>query len=45
MGLDDRPRCAPDAWTYRRGIELHFIRPGKPVGNTVESFNGKFRDE
>jgi putative transposase len=31
---------------YRRGIELCFIRPGKPIENAyVESFNGKFRDE
>jgi putative transposase len=35
-----------DAWAYRRGVHLHFIRPGKPVDNAfVESFNGKFRDE
>lgn len=35
-----------DAWAYRRGIELRFIRPGKPIENAyVESFNGKFRDE
>lgn len=37
---------ALDAWAYARGVELHFIRPGKPVDNAfVESFNGKFRDE
>lgn len=37
---------ALDAWAYRRGVKLHFIRPGKPVENAyVESFNGKFRDE
>jgi putative transposase len=35
-----------DAWAYRRGVELRFIRPGKPIENAfVESFNGKFRDE
>jgi transposase InsO family protein len=35
-----------DAWAYARGVELHFIRPGKPVDNAfIESFNGKFRDE
>jgi len=29
-----------------RGVELRFIRPGKPIENAyVESFNGKFRDE
>jgi putative transposase len=27
-------------------VQLHFIRPGKPVENAyIESFNGKFRDE
>jgi putative transposase len=37
---------ALDAWAYRRGVELHFIRPGKPVDNAfIESFNGRFRDE
>jgi len=35
-----------DAWAYRRGIKLDFIRPGKPVENGyIESFNGKLRDE
>jgi len=35
-----------DAWAYRRGVEIQFIRPGKPVENAfVESFNGRFRDE
>ena len=37
---------ALDAWTYRNGVELRFIQPGKPVQNAYgESFNGKFRDE
>jgi putative transposase len=37
---------ALDAWAYRHGIRLAFIRPGKPVENAyIESFNGKFRDE
>jgi putative transposase len=37
---------AVDAWAYTRGVELRFIRPGKPIENCfVESFNGKFRDE
>ena len=37
---------ALDAWAYAHGVQLHFIRPGKPVENAfVESFNGKFRDE
>ena len=35
-----------DAWAYQNRVELHFIRPGKPVDNAfIESFNGKFRDE
>lgn len=37
---------ALDLWAYRRGIELVFIRPGKPVENAyVESFHSRFRDE
>ena len=37
---------ALDAWAYKRGVDLHFIEPGKPVQNAfVESFNGRFRDE
>lgn len=37
---------ALDAWAYRLGVRLQFIRPGKPVENAfIESFNGKFRDE
>ncbi len=47
--LDNGPECtskALDQWAYERGVELAFIRPGKPVENCfVESFNGKFRDE
>lgn len=35
-----------DAWAYRRGIKLLFIRPGRPVENAlIESFNGRLRDE
>jgi putative transposase len=37
---------ALDRWAYEHHVELHFIRPGKPVENAyAESFNGKFRDE
>ena len=33
---------ALDAWAYRRGVALPFIRPVKPVDNAfIESFNGK----
>lgn len=35
-----------DAWAFRRGVRLQFIRPGKPVENAfIESFNGRLRDE
>ncbi len=35
-----------DAWAYRQGVQLEFIRPGKPVDNRfIESFNGRLRDE
>ena len=35
-----------DSWAYRRGVQLQFIRPGKPVENAfIESFNGRLRDE
>ena len=35
-----------DAWAYARGVQLHFIDPGKPVQNAyIESFNGRLRDE
>jgi putative transposase len=37
---------AMEAWTYRFGVQLDFIRPGKPVENSyIESFNGRLRDE
>jgi putative transposase len=36
---------ALDPWAYARGVQLRFIRPGKPIENAfIESFNGKFRD-
>lgn len=35
-----------DEWTYRNGVKLNFIRPGKPVENGfAESFIGRLRDE
>lgn len=35
-----------DQWAHEKGVNLHFIAPGKPVQNAyIESFNGKFRDE
>ena len=37
---------ALDKWAYNNGIDIFFIRPGKPMENAfVESFNGRFRDE
>lgn len=35
-----------DAWAQRRGIQLDFIAPGRPMQNAyIESFNGRLRDE
>ncbi len=35
-----------DQWSYRSGVRLAFIGPGKPNENAyIESFNGRFRDE
>lgn len=37
---------ALDAWAYQRGVQLLFIRPGKPVDNAyIESFHSHFRNE
>jgi putative transposase len=34
------------AWAERKGIQLFYIRPGRPVENgMIESFNGRVRDE
>lgn len=47
--VDNGPEFAGkalDAWAYRKGIKLNFIRPGKPIENAfAESFNGRLRDE
>jgi putative transposase len=33
-------------WAAQVNVELHFIEPGRPMQNgSVESFNGRFRDE
>jgi putative transposase len=35
-----------EAWAYQFGVQLDFIRPGKPVENSyIESFNVRLRDE
>ncbi len=37
---------ALDIWAYRHGIQLVFIRLGKPIENAyIESFHSRFRDE
>jgi transposase InsO family protein len=38
--------AAMDLWAYTNGVILDFSRRGKPTDNaTIESFNGRFRDE
>jgi putative transposase len=33
-------------WQHERGVEWHYIAPGKPTKNGfIESFNGRLRDE
>ena len=35
-----------DQWAYFNGVELDFIRPGKPTDNgLIEAFNGRLRQE
>jgi putative transposase len=35
-----------DEWAWHKGVQLDFIRPGKPAENgLIESFNGRLRDE
>src|SRR5271163_3796678 len=37
---------AMEVWAYQYGVQLDFIRPGRPVENSyIESFNGRLRDE
>jgi transposase InsO family protein len=37
---------ALEDWAYRRGVQLDFIRPGKPVEDAfIESFHGRLRDD
>jgi len=37
---------AMEAWAIETGVQLCFIRPGRPVENGfIESFNGRLRDE
>lgn len=33
-------------WAHKRGIEIEYIQPGKPIQNAfIESFNSRLRDE
>lgn len=32
-------------WSKGTGIDRHYIQPGKPRQTSVESFNGRLRDE
>ena len=44
-GTEFMSRALED-WAFARGVQLDFIRPGKPVENAfIESFNGRLRDE
>lgn len=47
--MDNGPEFTSKAmiiWACNAGVNLHFIKPGKPTQNAfVESFNGRFRDE
>ena len=44
-GTEFMSRALED-WAYQHGVQLDFIRPGKPVENAhIESFNGRLRDE
>jgi ligand-binding SRPBCC domain-containing protein len=37
---------AMETWSYKNGVKLDLIRPGKPVENGyIESFHGRLRDE
>jgi putative transposase len=44
-GTEFMSRALED-WAHARGVQLDFIRPGKPVENAfIEAFNGRLRDE
>jgi transposase InsO family protein len=45
LGTEFMSRALED-WAYHRGVQLDFIRPGKPVENAfIDAFNGCLRDE
>lgn len=44
-GTEFMSRALED-WAFARGVQLDFIRPGKPVDNAyIESSNGRLRDQ
>ena len=44
-GTEFMSRALED-WAFAHGVQLDFIRPGKPVENAfIEAFNGRLRDE
>jgi putative transposase len=44
-GTEFQSRALED-WAFLRGVQLDFIRPGKPVENAfIEAFNRRLRDE
>ena len=44
-GTEFMSRALED-WAFARGVQLDFIRPGKPVENAfIEALNGRLRDE
>lgn len=44
-GTEFMSRALED-WAFARGVQLNFIRPGKPVENAfIEAINGRLRDE
>lgn len=49
LRMDNGPEFtgkALDAWARKRGVQLEFIRPGRPMDNGhIESFNGRLREE
>ncbi|AXR59553.1 IS3 family transposase [Leptospira mayottensis] len=47
--VDNGPEFTSKAflrWAFEKGVDIHFITPGKPTENAfIESFNGKMRNE
>lgn len=49
LRMDNGPELtgkALDRWAHEHGVQLDFIRPGRPTDNGhIESFNGRLREE